>query len=407
MNHARRSVLIVTQSLEAGGTEGQIALLAEELVHRDWNVFVFALDPRGALATRLPLAGVAVLDGGHPFGRTSRVQKWLAVCRTLFCLISICVRERPQVVHCFLPVPNFLGSVAARLTFVPRIITSRRVTAAVYQDKHPKLKRLDRLSNALSHVVVANSHAVAADTALRDGCPEGKIQVTPNALDLTRFREVPDLRAVERRKLGLQDDQLGIVKVANFFPYKGHADLIEAFCLIEPKIPEAHLFLVGKDQGVQGQLRERVELLGLNGKIAFLGQRADIPELLSAMDVAVQSSYAEGLSNALLEELAMGLPVVTTDIAENAEAVEGMPNCRLVRPRDPEDLARGLSEVIDMVRQGDDGREMRRRLIEERHSVQRMVDAYERLYLGAGPATNDRFPRRDELGTWAGQDTSV
>jgi glycosyltransferase involved in cell wall biosynthesis len=194
-----------------------------------------------------------------------------------------------------------------------------------------------------------------------------------------------DLRAAVRRKLGLLDHELGIIKVANFFPYKGHADLIEAFRRIELKIPEARLFLVGKDQGMEAHLRERVGFLGLNGKISFLGLRGDIPELLSAMDMAVLSSYEEGLSNALLEKLAMGLPVVTTDVAANAEAIEGMPNCRLIRPRDPEDLAKGLSEVIAIIRRGDNGREMRRRLIEERHSVERMVDAYERLYLGQAP----------------------
>lgn len=402
-----KSVLIVTQNLEAGGTEGQIALLGEELVRRDWRVQVFALDSRGALAPRLRAAGVAIVDGARPFGHPSRLHRSIALGRTLARLVAICVRERPQVVHSFLPIPNFLGSVAARLTFVPRIITSKRSMVAAYRAEHPKTKHLDRLSNALSHVVVANSRAVAADTVRRDGCSEAKMQVTPNGLDFSRFRHLPDARTDMRRRLGLRENDVAIIKVANFFAYKGHADLVEAFRRLETRIPEVHLFLVGKDLGIEPGLREQVKRLGLEGKVTFLGQRGDIPELLAAMDVAVLASHAEGLSNALLEKLAMGLPAVATDVEANAEAMEGMPNCRLVRPQDPEDLARGLSEVIEIVRRGDDAREIRRQLVEERHSVTRMVDAYERLYLGGGPTRIDLLQRNGGIPAWVGRDNSV
>jgi glycosyltransferase involved in cell wall biosynthesis len=102
--------------------------------------------------------------------------------------------------------------------------------------------------------------------------------------------------------------------------------------------------------------------------------------LLSAMDIGVLASHEEGFSNALLEKLAAGLPVVATDVGGNPEALEGMPDCVLVKPEDAEDLSRGLASLINQLAGAAAGREMRRRLVRERYSVDAMVDAYERLY---------------------------
>ena len=93
------------------------------------------------------------------------------------------------------------------------------------------------------------------------------------------------------------------------------------------------------------------------------------------------ASHEEGFSNALLEKLAIGLPVVATDVGGNPEALKDMPDCVLVRPQDADDLARGLGEAIR--RLGGDGEagKVRQRLVRERYSVDAMVDAHERLYL--------------------------
>ncbi len=77
-----------------------------------------------------------------------------------------------------------------------------------------------------------------------------------------------------------------------------------------------------------------------------MGQRNDVPMLFSAMDLGVMSSHEEGFSNALLEKLAVGLPVVATDVGGNPEALQDMPDCVLVSSQDADDLARGLAEAI-------------------------------------------------------------
>ncbi len=98
------------------------------------------------------------------------------------------------------------------------------------------------------------------------------------------------------------------------------------------------------------------------------------------MDIGVLASHEEGFSNALLEKLATGLPVVATDVGGNPEALEGMPDCILIKPEDAEDLSRGLASLISRLAATAAGRETRQRLVRERYSVDAMVDAYERLY---------------------------
>jgi glycosyltransferase involved in cell wall biosynthesis len=101
------------------------------------------------------------------------------------------------------------------------------------------------------------------------------------------------------------------------------------------------------------------------------------------MDLGVLASHEEGFSNALLEKLAAGLPVVATNVGGNPEALDGMPDCILVRPQDASDLARGLREAIGQLDAADANRQVRQTLVRERYSVSAMVDAYERIYLGS------------------------
>jgi glycosyltransferase involved in cell wall biosynthesis len=185
-----------------------------------------------------------------------------------------------------------------------------------------------------------------------------------------------------RGSLGLFDDQLAIVMVANLIPYKGHQDLIAAFAGVASEDPRLRLFLIGEDRGISSELSRDASERGVGDRVHFLGQRADVAPLLSAMDLGVMASHEEGSSNALLEKLAAGLPVVATDVGGNPEALADMPNCLLVRPQDPEDLARGLRLAIGRLSADEPNRATRRKLVRERYSVDAMVDAYEGLYLG-------------------------
>lgn len=393
-----RGVLFVIGTLDLGGTESQLVLLAKELKKRGWKVEVFALSRGGVLAETLDDAGIPVLYGLHrPAAPASAktdpnlrvVPKTRPSMKAMLVLgaavASLLVRiawTRPRVVHAFLPLTNFLGALAGRFALAPLVITSRRGLGN-HQERWPRLKRMDRIANRLSHMVVANSHAVAADLAARDDYDINRVRVIRNGLDLSRFHDIGYRRDETRRRLGLEPSEIGIVIVANLIPYKGHSDLIEAFARANQTRPNLRLFIAGQDRGIGPVLTYQADRLGVGPKVRLLGRQDDVPSLLAGMDVGVIASHEEGFCNALMEKLAAGLPVVATDVGGNPEAVAGMPGCVLVEPRDPDDLARGLLAVLDRLPEQAGDREFRQRAMRERYSTGAMVDAYERLYLAA------------------------
>ncbi|AZO25010.1 glycosyltransferase [Mesorhizobium sp. M1E.F.Ca.ET.045.02.1.1] len=384
----RQGVLFVIGQLNLGGTESQLVLLARELARRGWRVEVFSLTRAGdVLAEPLSRAGIPVFYGRHQPKASTGVAKTSPGLRELIVLLTAAMwlftrvaSTRPSVVHGFLPLTNFLSAIAGRIALAPFIVTSRRGLGN-HQERWPWLKWMDRFANRFSHVVVANSHAVAADTAARDNYDVNRIKVIANALDLSRFDNIGDLRDETRRRLGLGADEVAIVIVANLLPYKGHGDLIEAIALASKVRPNIKLFMAGQDRGIGSALAQKADRLGIGAKVEAIGVQSDIPALLAGMDIGVIASHEEGFCNALMEKLAAGLPVVVTDVGGNPEAVSGLPGCVLVQPRTPADLARGLLAVVDGLPGRKTERELRQRTMRQRYSIEAMVDAYETLYL--------------------------
>jgi glycosyltransferase involved in cell wall biosynthesis len=372
------SILFTIGSFTVGGTESQLVMLVERLVARGWRVSVFGLEKSGQLVERFERTGARVLDGGYRATASAYIKALqLGVCEIR--LLWNALTTRPDVIHSFLPLCNFMSTLAGRMAFVPLLITSKRALAK-HQDRHPNLKWMDRIANALSDVITANSQAVASDTHARDGYDVSRIIVIPNGLDFNRLDEARHHRDETRNKLGLSQADIAIAMVANLSPYKGHRELIEAFARVAADDPRLKLFLIGEDRGVKEVLIGDARRLGVADRVTLMGQRNDVPMLLSAMDLGVMSSHQEGFSNALLEKLDAGLPVVATNVGGNPEALEGMPNCILVEPRDPDGLARGLTDAIGNLGTDDQNRKIRQSLVRQRYSVDAMVDAYEHLY---------------------------
>jgi glycosyltransferase involved in cell wall biosynthesis len=375
----RGRILFVGGSLSVGGAESQFAMLAKGLKARGWTVDVFLLKKTGLLIEQLQQAGVPMQDGGY---RTagSKIRKMTSIGLCEARLLGHLLWSRPDVVHGFLPLPNFMAALAGRMAFVPLVITSKRALGR-YQERDPEFRWLDRIANALSHVITANSRAVASDAQARDGYDISRIVVIPNGLDFSRFDDARDRRDDTRYELGLSNTDVAIAMVANLIPYKGHRELIEAFARVAAGDHRLKLFLIGRDQGILQGLVGDARRLGVSDRINLMGERGDVPKLLSAMDIGVMASHEEGFSNALLEKLAAGLPVVATDVGGNPEALEGMPDCILVRPQDVDDLARRLTQAIGGLGADDGNRKIRQSRVRERYSVEAMVDAYQRLYL--------------------------
>jgi glycosyltransferase involved in cell wall biosynthesis len=282
------------------------------------------------------------------------------------------------VLQAYLPLTNFMGAVAGFFARVPLIITCRR-GLGTHQDRHKWWRSCDRVANYLSHVVTANSRAVAEDTMARDGLLAAKIIVIRNGLDLLSFepmRTYEDLR----RDLGLDSDEIGLVCVANLIPYKGHADLFEALAKARTLMPPFRLFVVGRDDGIGKELETLAAQLGIAERVVFLGSRKDVGTILGAMDVFVLASHEEGSSNALLEAMASGLPIIATDVGGNREALEGGRYGLIVPPRDPLALAVALHTVVSEMDAYREKATEAARYVRDKFSIQQLTESYIAIY---------------------------
>jgi sugar transferase (PEP-CTERM/EpsH1 system associated) len=210
------------------------------------------------------------------------------------------------------------------------------------------------------------------------GVPRQKIVLVPNGVDTRRFSSVK--RAEGRAALGLSEDVPVVGAVGRLNPVKDHTTLLWAFAGLAARRPDVMLVIVG-DGGLRTRLGELVRGLGLASRVRFLGERSDIPQLLSAFDIFALSSIKEGMSFTILEAMSTGLPIVVTRVGGNAELIEHDVSGTLVPAGDAVALAAGLDRYLEEPGlAAAHGRAARRRAV-ERFSLDVMLEGYRELYL--------------------------
>jgi glycosyltransferase involved in cell wall biosynthesis len=255
-------------------------------------------------------------------------------------------------------------------------ISTRRDTGFL---KSPRLRQLSRLLNKRFDMIVAPSASILDAVERDEGAPRSRMHCIANAVDTTRFQP---LAASERqaalRAIDCTDSNLMIGCVADLVLVKRHEDLVDAFADLRVELPNACLILIG-DGPRRGILERRIRELGLTNSVRLLGRRPDIDKLLPAFDLFVLASDTEGLSNAILEAQACGLPVVTTHVGGNPDLVDA--DCGiLVPPRDPRALAEAMGRLLrDRDRREQMGAVARMRVTRD-HSIAAMTRAYTALY---------------------------
>ncbi len=371
-------IVFTLAGLDEGGTEKQLLLLAQALTRRGNECLVAPLDGSGPIGRQLSAAGITVHDLGFR-RRGSAIGQLLLLARAAIRLWRLLRRVRPDVLQAYLPLPNLVGSVVARLAGVPQIITNRR-GIGMHQKRHPLWAPFDRLANGASHRIVANSKAVREDTMERDRPDETKLSVIYNAMPDIDISAVESSRVAMRRSLGIEDDEIAIVCVGNLYAYKGHMDMVHAMARLKDQKKRYRLYLVGDDRGERQALLNLISAQELGQMVTLLGARSDVPDVLGAMDIFALPSHEEGFSNALLEAMLVGLPVIATNVGGNPEALEGGGLGILVPCYSPEALAQAVRQM------GENLPDAARRASEQAHhirakySVNQMVAAYLRLY---------------------------
>jgi glycosyltransferase involved in cell wall biosynthesis len=281
-------------------------------------------------------------------------------------------------VHAYLPAANVLGPMAARLAGVPRVIVSKRAMAE-YKAAYPLLRRVEPLGNRLADVILVNSDAVRRDVERTERHWEGKFRKIYNGVASIE-PWTPEEATAFRRREQIPGNALVALCVSNFYSYKGHEELVEAAARVVLVVPNIIFLLVGRDSGTMEATRARVRERGIEGSVRFVGSRTDVPDLLRASDLFVHPSREEGFSNAILEAMAAGLPVVACDVGGNPEAVVDGETGRLVPSRNAAAFASAVAELLADPEKRKAMGEAGRFRATERFSLDRMVGEMESLY---------------------------
>lgn len=363
-------VVVVTSRLDVGGTERHLSRVLPALRRRGIDIALYVMERGGPLERELSAQAVPI-DG--PARRA--FMHWP---RATLELARYLRRQRPDVVHFFLPRPYIFGSLAAELARHRRRIMSRR-SLTHYQAAYPLLRNLERMLHRRTLAMVGNSQAVVDQLVLETGDPR-KVALIHNGIALPLPSGVAERQGV-RQALQVPNETLLITVVANLVAYKGHRDLLEALALAQNELPQPwRLLAVGRDDGVGAELKRQAQERNISNNILWLGERSDVGRLLAASDVFVLPSHQEGFSNALLEAMAASLPAIATTVGGNIDAVADDSTGILVEVREPKRLAAAILRLAkDPVLRRRLGDAARAR-VEQYFSLDACVDRHEKLY---------------------------
>jgi glycosyltransferase involved in cell wall biosynthesis len=353
-------VLLVIDSLDGGGAERYVVDLAIALRNRGWPVEV-ACSTGGVRAGALAEAGIPVsaLLGGLVKRRVS--GGYGRALRRL-------VEDRcPAVVHAHLYASAAAAVVATRGSSVPVVLT-----------EHTEAPWRDRAACAVSRRVYQRvDHLVAVSSAIRDtlvgtyGVPAARVEVLLPA--------VADPAAVPHRRAGVSSGLAGVV--GRLVPEKGVDVFLRAAALVAAALPAVRFVVVG-DGPLRPALEARAASLGLAGVVTFTGFRPDAPQLIADLDVLAVPSRSDGSPLVVCEAMASGIPVVASRVGGLPDLVVHGVSGLLVRPEDPEDLARTLVHLLrDPAAAQDLGRRARQLATTRSHArlVDRMTEVYAAL----------------------------
>lgn len=337
-------VLYVISNLGIGGAERHLLLVGGALVRRGHSVCVYSLAGDGPLRGLLEEGGVTVLlpPGRRAGSEGSSISRAMRSALVAVHLTYVMLRTRPKIAHFFLPAAYLIGGLAAGLAGIKIRVMSRR-SLNIYQLAYPMMRWLEMKLHGRMNAVLGNSMAVVRQLRDEERVSENRLGLIYNGIEIPRSA---DSKIAVRSSLGLDDKTLVFVIVANLIPYKGHLDLINAFNLANDRIGQPwHLLVVGRDDGIESELRAVASQLNIDKHISFLGLRSDVASLMSASDVGLLSSHQEGFSNTILEGMAAGLPMIVTNVGGNAEAVVDGGTGLVVSPHDPASFAEAIVQL--------------------------------------------------------------
>ena len=351
-------VLILITGLNTGGAE---RFLLKILPHVDFDFKLVSILGGGSLVSEFESRGVPVTS----LCETSEFT-WKSVAR----FRRIIKDYNPDTLLTYLLHADLFGRFFGRLFGVKKIVCSIRNDNSSFRF----LNFLDIVTSPLVSLYLPNSPAVKDFLVHKNGITSSKVKVVENCLDVEELDPQASLDTESlRSQLGVSSGTLIYTCVARLKKQKDHMTLLRAFAQVSKGV----LVLIGEGD-CRRDLETEAENLGISSKVYFLGDRKDVPSLVSQSDIFVLPSLTEGMSNALMEAMALGKPCIVSNIKQNKVLIKNKENGLTFRVGNPKDLAKKMQELSSSKKLRSHYGQKSRKLIKEKYGVKSIAQKLEK-----------------------------
>ncbi len=364
------NILHIYQNSKIGGVQQQLLSLLKAYSRERFNPIFCCLGPKEEIGKEIEGTGIEFI----PLNKLRYNRFSPGIVLELYRLMK---KKQIHVVRTHRYRSNLYGRLAAFLAGVPVIIAS--VHDNYRTDKRPMRRIMNRILSKITDKIVAVSEDVKEDIIRYDRIDPSKIEVIPNGIDVERFNPEKNTTDI-RKEFSLEEDDIVIGFIGRIVPAKGLEYLLDALPYLKGEFKSIKLLIVGEGSLVE-ELKERAKKNNIFDNILFTGKRRDIPEILASINIFVMPSIAEGLPNALLEAMAMGKPIVTTEVGGIPEIVKNGFNGLLVPPRDTVSLSKAIKELISNDRLAAKLGQAARDLVHDNLSIKAIAQKWQSLYL--------------------------
>jgi L-malate glycosyltransferase len=364
--------------------------LVDLLAGLDWEVNVrLACPSDGPLADAARRHGVSVdeipeTDGSLRLGWSDTAMAIRRLAVGAIRTARHARRMRADVIYANTIRAGLIAAPVARLTSIPAVVHVR--------DRLPRSPVADaalRLIGASAHIIVANSKYTAE--GVRAVTERGQLRVVYNPVDLSRFNPSRVDRDACRAEMGIAREACVLAVIGQITPWKGQHEAVGALGHLRRMGRDVHLLLVGEPKFIAPATRydnrayfEELERLiraeGVADRVHLLGERSDVPMIVGSLDMLLVPSWEEPFGRTVIEAMALGVPVVATNVGGPAEIISDGIDGTLLAPRDPQRWATEVARLMDSpetrARQGDAAARRATDFAAPKH-VQAMVEIFE------------------------------
>jgi glycosyltransferase involved in cell wall biosynthesis len=361
--------IIDTLNSNLAGTENQLIKLINGLNKKEFAVQLICLQTHPwfeAYASSLQCTSAVV--------GISRLKAFSSFLKFLK-LVTLLRNNRPDVVHTFFPASNILGVLAASMAGIKNILSSRRDYGEWMNSRY---LLATRFANKFATKIVANSHMVEKLTVIKENVKEENIKVIYNGID-TKLFKITERDHLLKSKLNIPSDHKIAGIVANFRPMKRQFTFIRAAHEILRTRRDVSFLLIGRGP-LQEEIERLAQTLKVDRHIYFAGVQTEILPFLSILDVGVNCSDGEGLSNAVMEYMAAGVPCVVSNAGGNPDLITHEVNGCVFELDDYKTLARLILKLMDDSKMSQQFARNAKEKIEKEMRLDVILSKYERFY---------------------------